>query len=331
MKTLRLFYAALASSVLAVSALAQTPAVKPQDRPEAKPQELTVDIRNLSEPVLCAEKDNIRVDFASPDVRAFRIQAQHPAYIGTIVTDRWAPDFTSCDMSADSAFTSGADKPKRITIWETPDYWLTGYIFPTFWRPNSVPLTVEGRSEKFHLIQLWKLHRERAEEVLVVYPPDGYWRARPLPFGDMRWTAYGSSFLVGPVEVQERPIVALKDMAFDPATMTFNLNFVRGGSGKLKLSTIDQDHLAIDVSLDRAMPDGLPFASLRSMYITETNSDVARVQWRSAGAPAWGEGMIMDFKGAKAQEFWAGRTVPSRHNLSAPDMVFQRFLGTAGK
>lgn len=331
MKTFRLFHAALASSLLATAALAQAPVTKLQDASGPKPQELTVDIRNLSEPVLCAEKDNIRVDFASPDVRSFRIQAQHPAYIGTIATDRWAPDFTSCDMSSDSVFSSGAQQPKRVTFWETPEYWLTGYVFPSFWRPNSVPITVEGRSEKFHMIQLWKLHRERAEEVLVLYPPDGYWRARPLPFGDMRWTAYGSSFLVGPVEVQDRPIVALKDMAFDPATMTFTLNFMRGGSAKLRVATVDQDHFAIDVNLDRAMPDGLPFASLRSMYITETNSDVARVQWRSAGAPSWGEGTIMDFKGAKAQELWAGRTVPSRHNLSAPDMVFQRFLATSGK
>ena len=45
---------------------------------------------------------------------------------------------------------------------------------------------------------------------MVLYPPDGYWRARPLPFEDMRWTAYGSSFLVGPVETQERPIVAFE-------------------------------------------------------------------------------------------------------------------------
>ena len=33
----------------------------------------------------------------------------------------------------------------------------------------------------------------------------------------------------------------------------------------------------------------------------------------------------MDFKRASAAELWAGRIVPSRHNTSAPDMVFRDF------
>jgi hypothetical protein len=33
----------------------------------------------------------------------------------------------------------------------------------------------------------------------------------------------------------------------------------------------------------------------------------------------------MDFRKAKAAELWAGRTLPSRHNTSAPDMVFRDF------
>ena len=52
----------------------------------------------------------------------------------------------------------------------------------------------------FHLLQLWTRYQERAEEVLVLYPADGYWRARPLPPQNLRWSAYGSSFLIGPVE-----------------------------------------------------------------------------------------------------------------------------------
>jgi hypothetical protein len=33
----------------------------------------------------------------------------------------------------------------------------------------------------------------------------------------------------------------------------------------------------------------------------------------------------MSFDKASAVELWAGRTVPSRHNTSAPDMVFGDF------
>jgi hypothetical protein len=177
----------------------------------------------------------------------------------------------------------------------------------------------------FHVVQLWVRFRERAEEVLVFYPPDGYWRARPLPPPHMRWSAYGSSFLVGPVEVQERPIVALKEIAFDPQTTTFTLSFAQGGSANLTMAVLDQDHMAIDVSYNGPMPGNLPFAALRSMYATEFNSDVARVAWRTMGGKGWGEAPIMDWKGGESVEVWAGRVIASRHNTSAPDMVFGRF------
>jgi hypothetical protein len=287
------------------------------------PNELAVNVANKSTPVLCAEKDNIELTFSSPLVRQFRIQAVHPAYIGTINIDRYAPDFTSCDMSQDPVFKSDA---RRITFWETPEYWLTGYTYPSFWRPANTVVRVGNREEKgLHMVQLWMKHRERAEEVLVFYPPDGYWRARPLPFADMRWTAYGSSFLVGPVETQERPIVDLKSIDFDPDKMTFTLAFARGGSATIKLDTIDQERMILDVGISADAPKNYPFASMRSMYATEFNSDVARVAWREKGVEAWGESNVMNYKGGPLTEIWAGRVIPSLHNKSAPDMVFGHF------
>ena len=53
---------------------------------------LAVDVANGSEPVLCAEKDNVTLTLTNPQVRAFRIEAAHPAYIGTLAVDRFAPD-----------------------------------------------------------------------------------------------------------------------------------------------------------------------------------------------------------------------------------------------
>lgn len=285
--------------------------------------ELAVAVANKSEPELCAEKDNINLEFTSPLVRSLRIQAVHPSYIGQIVVDRWAPDFTSCDMSHDPSFVAQA---RRVTFFENERMWLTGHVYPSFWRPAKVPFRVGDRVEQgLHVVQLWMLHNERAEEVLVVYPQDGYWRARPLPPAHLRWSAYGSSFLIGPVEVQERPVVDLKDISFDPATKTFTMNFARGGSAKLTVDTLDPDRIILDVSYDGAMQGGLPFAAMRSMYTTEYNADVARVAWRTKSGKGWGESPIMTFPGAEAVELWAGRTVASRHNTSAPDMVFSRF------
>jgi hypothetical protein len=165
---------------------------------------------------------------------------------------------------------------------------------------------------------------ERAEEVLVIYPADGYWRIRPLPPAHLRWSAYGSSFLVGPVETEGRPVVNIKEIAFDPKTMSFRLSFARGGTATLKVDKLDRDQIALDVTLDQPVAGGA-FAALRSMYVTEFNADVARVALREPGAKGWREEPIMSFGRAKATDVWAGRLVPSRHNTSAPDMIFNRF------
>jgi hypothetical protein len=61
------------------------------------------------------------------------------------------------------------------------------------------------------------------------------------------------------------------------------------------------------------------------MYVTEFNNDVARIAVRETAAKGWREDGIMTFKGADATEIWAGRTTPSRHNTSSPDMIFKDF------
>ncbi len=317
--TFRPFALALCALALAASPFAARAQTETID-----PNQIAVQVLNKTEPELCAERDNVDLEFVSPEVRRFRLQAVHPSYIGTIAVDRWAPDFTACDMSHDPNFK--ADNSRRVTFYETPDLWITGFTFPGFWRPANVPVRVGDRVEQgLHLVQVWVRHRERAEEVLVFYPPDGYWRARPLPFRDMRWTAYGSSFLIGPVEVQQRPIVALKEVSFDPTTKTFTLQFVRGGQATIRIDTLDDERQVLDISYSDAMPADTPFAAMRSMYTTEFNADVARVAWRSLKSPGWGESNILAFQGATASELWAGRLTPSMHNLSAPDMVFGKF------
>jgi hypothetical protein len=143
----------------------------------------------------------------------------------------------------------------------------------------------------------------------------------------MRSTAYGSSFLIGPIESEGRPVVKIKEVVFDPPTRTFRLEFERGGSASVSMRDADENRLALDVAFDRAIEGG-PFAMLRSMYVTEFNNDVARIAVRERGAKAWREEHIMRFGGAVATDVWAGRLSPSQHNKSSPDMVFNSFSET---
>lgn len=312
----RLVAAALS---LAIGSFAAVPATA------APPERLAVEVTGASEPVLCAEKDNVTINFASPTARRFRIEAAHPAYLAAIQRDSFEADWTACDMTADPAHATDVKTPTRRTIYDEPELWVVGWTMPTYWRPATATVRIGDRVEKgLHLIQVWRIRPMGGEEVLVLYPQDGYWRARPLAPQGSAPTAFGSSFLIGPVEIEGRPIVKLQEVAFDPKERMFSLRFERGGSASVKMSLVDQTRHVLDVVFDKAVA-GRPFAALRSMYVTDFNNDVARLALREAGAKGWREEPMMAFKKAMATEVWAGRTTISRHNTSSPDMVFSHF------
>jgi hypothetical protein len=285
---------------------------------------LAVDVKNESEPVLCAEKDNVAVSFTNKDVRSFRIEAAHPVYLSAGMRDNFEADWTACDMSADPSYAAPG-QPRKVTLYEETNLWVVGYAFPAFWRPSNATVRIGDRVEKgLHLLQVWVLRTDGAEEVLVLYPQDGYWRPRPMTPPNMRNTGYGSSFLVGPIEVDGRPLVKFKDVAFDPKTRTFTMQYEKGGSGTLKIASVDSNRLALDVAFDGPIAGG-PFAMLRSMYVTEFNNDMARIAVREKSAKGWREENILKFDHATATDAWMGRLFPSQHNTSAPDVVFNSF------
>lgn len=289
----------------------------------AEPVSVTID--NTSELQLCAEADNVTLNFSNPAVRAFTIEATHPVYIDTLKRDSAAPDWTACDFGPPTG--EKYQPPEKVTVYEDVELSVVGFRFANFWRQRDVPFTVKNRTEnRFDLIQVWVRHEERAEEVLVVYPPDGYWRARPLPPTHLGWSAYGSSFLVGPVGNEKgRSVVDMTALSFDPKTRSFELTFEGGASASVAIQSLDRGRQILHVTMQTGV-DKRPFAALRSMYVTRFNNDVAEVAVLEDGAKAWREEPIMTFRGAKAvRKLWAGRHVPSRHNTSAPDMLFSGF------
>lgn len=287
---------------------------------------LAVEVVNESEPVLCAEKDNVAIALSSDDVRSFRIEAAHPVYFSTQMRDRQEPDWTACDMAADPAYRTPAP-PRKFTIHEDRSVRLVGLVYPSFWRKGTALVRVGARIERdIHLVQLWLARGNGWEEVLVLYPQDGYWRARPMSPGPS-FTPYGSSFLFGPIQRESRPFVGIRQVAFDPPARRFTLEYENGQSGELALVDVDQSRIALDVRFDKPVVDA-PFAMLRSMYITEFNNDAARIALRERGASGWREENLMKFDRAMATDLWVGRLSPSQHNTSAPDHVFNSFSAT---
>jgi hypothetical protein len=255
-------------------------------------------------------------------VRRFTIEATHPAYIGMIQRDSFDADWTGCTSPADPR-PQIAPLPKRTTLYEEHDLWVVGQTYPSFWRPATAAVRIGDRAvSDIHLLQVWLRRPMGGEEVLVLYPQDGYWRLRPRAPEALAPTAFGSSFLIGPVEIEGRPLVKLREVAFDPKSRAFTLSFERGGTAIVTMAKVDHSRHVLDVALDAPVA-GRPFAALRSMYVTEVNNDVARVAVQEN--EGWRESGILAFARAQATQVWLGRASPSRHNTSSPDMTFRTF------
>lgn len=282
-----------------------------------------VEVVNASKPTVCAEEDNVYVKLIGQGLRALRIEARHPAYIENLSIDSTAPDYTGCDMSGDPVYPF---IPRSLVLFEDANLRLVGHTFKSFWRSSVVPIRVADREESgLHLIQVFLKQGAAATEFLVLYPADGYWRLKPLPPRHLGESAYGSSFLIGPIAEEGRPLVAIEDVLFEPATRTFHLAFIDGGRGELAIAAVRDDVAAVDVTFDP--PAGsTPFAALRSMFVTAEVADAAEVHWRPAAGDPFSQAAIMELTTLRAGAIRFGRGIPSRHNTSAPDLLFHAFI-----
>ena len=290
----------------------------------ASPEPLAVEVTNASEPVLCAEKDNVTINLASKDVRRLRIEAAHPAYIGTLQRDSFEADWTGCTAAGDPA-PGPPQPPRRTTLYEDIELWVVGLTFPTFWRPATATVRIGERVEKgVHLLQVWMIRPMGGEEVLVLYPQDGYWRLRPLAPAGMAPTAFGSSFLIGPVEVEGRPIVKIQEVAFDPKARTFTLAFERGGAATR------------DDGQDRSEPahaggrfrqgHGRPPVRRAALHVRHRLQQRRGPHRRAReGRQGLARGRHHGLQARHRHRRVDRPRLPSRHNTSSPDMVFSAF------
>ncbi|GLK68229.1 hypothetical protein [Hansschlegelia plantiphila] len=281
-------------------------------------------VENRSTPTQCAEFDNVYYTMTDQNIGRFRIDVSAPVYLADLAADDTGPNFANCEAMKEDPknhFT-----PKQITLYDDGQTRIVGHTYAESWRARGAEVIVGDTDESdLHLVQLFEKVDGAFVEYLVVYPFDGYWRAKPIPTTKFPNAAYGTSFLVGPVEQQHRPIVDISKLEIDPKTKTFRMTFAKGGTGSLKVLAADQKHILLDVTLDGLSKEEppLPFAAIRSMFVSPTNADTARVTWRT-DTGLYNQ-PVMDFKDANASEVRFDRIELSKHNTSAPDVTFSGF------
>lgn len=291
---------------------------------------LAVLTENRSSPSACAEKDNVRIALSHSSVRSFHIEVAHPVYVMTTaaVPGRFEPDWTACDWVGDPEYES-TQEPGRFVLYDDGELELVAHRETVWWRPAAVPVRVGDRTVTgMHVLQLWLQGPVQKEQVLVAYPQDGHFRARPLAAPRLSDTPFGSSFIVGPVsDVGGRPLVELTELEFLPRERAFRLVFKAGGAATLRIQHVDHEYETLAVEFTEPIADR-PFAMLLSMYVTEFNNDVARVAVREPRRRGWLERNVLAFQGATATDIWTGRLAPSRHNTLSPDLMFKDFSAT---
>lgn len=285
--------------------------------------ETAVTLRSVGYVTRCAEMDNVLYRLEGAHVGAFTLRASHPAYLPDLEDDNLAADFTGCDFPEEPIWHY--PNPFGTVLYEDERILLRGYRLSHTWRPEDVPFHVGERVVSgLHLTQLFVKTETGPVEVLVLYPNDGYWRPRPLPPEGREETGFGASVLIGPVEVDRRPLVRFVEIRFDPQTLTYALRFALGGWGLVRVASVDREATTLEVTLD--MPQGAEtFAMLSSMHVAPDNADIARVALRRPGETAWTVSPIDTFRQGEAAAADFGRDVPSRHNASAPDIRFEGF------
>jgi len=287
---------------------------------------------NASYPTRCAEEDNVYLKLVGSNIRTFRIEALHPAYIGSLTSGNSAPDFSGCsfDGSGNAQDPVHLFKPKRVILWDSEELFIVGNTLERFWRPNSVSVSVNGvHQDDIHLIQVYLKDRHQparpSDQFLVLYPTDGYWRLKPLAAPHLGTGGYGSSFLVGPVEEALRPVVNLSKVEFIPATRTFELDYQDGSHGSMKIVEINPQRAALEYSHSRPSQADMPIVAVRSMYVAPDNADASQVVFHRRGERAPVSEALMTFVRSDVDDIRIGRSIMSRHNASAPDMWFSRF------
>lgn len=281
-------------------------------------------VENRSHPTQCAEFDNVYFTLTNPDVSAFRIEVTPPVYLPDLKTDDTAPNFANCEaMKDDPKFKF---EPKQLTLYEDDRTQILGFTHAESWREKGAEVVI-GKVDKrdIHLIQVRTKVDGKFQEYLVFYPFDGYWRAKPIPPARFPEAAYGTSFLLGPIEEQHRPIVDVRRLEIDGRTLTFRMTFAKGGSGTLKVEKFEREGVTLAVTLDN-LPAGdppPPFAGIRSMFVTADNADTARVVWRMDGGLFVEP--VMNFRSTSTDDVRFDRVELSKHNTSAPDVSFRGF------
>ena len=155
-------------------------------------------------------------------------------------------------------------------------------------------------------------------EVFVLYQ-DGNSRILTFPPSGIDWIPFGSSVIIGSSDPDSyRPYAAISRIDFDPRTLKFTLYFSAGGQAVVSIATNISTTTVTVSNITYAINTSRPFATFRSMWVSDGNSDVDHVR-SEASARVW-HVMQDGWTSLTGRNFLFFRTCVSQHNTLSPDI-----------
>ena len=266
---------------------------------------------NHSYSTTCAEEDNINIPLFRPGIQRYWVVATHPHYC-PCAYDGCPADFSGCPPDGGSATET------VYKIWDDGINVIEVVVVSPWWRPYEINVTVDGSSKSGHYVRLYRKIADEASwpQVLILYQ-DGNLRIKPHPPPNISDVCFGSSVIIGPALPAERPHVDIQAVSIHLYTDHAKLDITyRDGQTSRITFRVDRTQAIVEVLVNYSTSSEIPFATFRSMWVSDGNADVDRIKY------AGGEFPILAGWTTLTGLWWSfRREVDSSHNRSAPDIL----------
>lgn len=285
--------------------------------------------QNLSLCTDCAEEDNVNIPLHARGVTSYTVVATHPHYLPNVARQENECMAFTCATRSLSSAVAGVVCAREYTQYDVGEIFVCQES--EWWRPGeTMSITINNGPILTGQRIVWSKAvisgTDFAYPQFFVLYEDGNMRLKPNPPEGRTDTCFGSSVIVGPAEaiqVEEpsiRPYAAINAVDIDVENSVVTLTYETGGQATVFLD-VNREKAVATVMVD--YDTALPFATFRSMYVTDNNNDSALVGTEDgvySMVPKPTESGAQPWEALAGHWWFFHRDEPSIHNVSAPDI-----------
>ena len=275
-------------------------------------------VMNNSYPDPCAEHDNINVVFR---ITNFWIIATHPT--NYLVTNYICnANYNNC--GPDNSTNYYFDDPQTWNLkYGTGTYGASANIYrkSSFWRPQGMTFTYDGMFPETNIHEV-----DFGREIVAgggdspgyfdLYS-DGYIREIPFrPNGASGDPCFGTSVLVGPAAIADRPYADIESADLWTSLQTIFVTYRNGGTATIDFSDVTKERTIIKVTVN--FPTTNSTCTVRSQFASVGDSDCDTVTWTDNAGVVHTDPVI-SFVGGAGTDYFFNRRVRSIQRESSPD------------